>query len=168
MKRIINFFKTIGIVLKYRERLYCDALTGVYSRLFLVEWSKKEIERAKRYRRPLTLVLVDVDKLKEINTKKGHLEGDRALKKIADILKKSCRQSDFVFRYGGDEFLILMPETSKSEAKNFITRVSQQLRNSKLGVSFGIASWKKDFSIEDLIDGADKKMYKSKKIKKSK
>ncbi|MCK4648969.1 GGDEF domain-containing protein, partial [bacterium] len=136
MKKIIQFFKAFlrsgatilelrKQILELREQSIRDPLTQVYNRRFLEEVGEKEFERAKRYQRPLTLILLDVDGLKKINDQRGHLVGDQALKTIAALLSNHSRKSDFIFRYGGDEFLAIMPEVEEKGARQFLNRINQ-------------------------------------------
>jgi diguanylate cyclase (GGDEF)-like protein len=168
MKKIIRFFKTGWLVWKYGEKLYLDGLTGVYSRVLLKEFGEREIERAKRYGHSLALVMVDLDNLKQINDCYGHRVGDEALKKVGDILKGNSRKVDLVFRYGGDEFIVLIPETTENGVEKYLERITREFKNSRVKVSFGIAFWEEEVSLERLIARADKKLYKNKHQKRPK
>lgn len=165
-KEIAEFFKAISIVARYGSDVVLrDSLTGLYNRHFFREVAEKEIARAKRYQRPLTLVFLDVDGLKKINDTYGHQEGDRILKKVGQVILNNCRKSDIPVRWGGDEFLMLLPETGVEEAKNLVERILADAKGVRL--SYGLAFWKEDFSsLEDFVDEVDKKMYSAKKVKK--
>jgi len=123
MKGLIDFIRAIVFVWKYGQKeLLRDNLTGLYNRLVADELMKKEIDKSKRYGYSLSLLLLDVDGLKEVNDKKGHLEGDKILFRIGQSIKKNLRDSDIACRWGGDEFLILLTNTDKNGAKKFLKR----------------------------------------------
>jgi len=108
-----------------REQAIRDPLTGLYNRRFLDEVLRKELARAERYGHPLALIVADIDDFKEINDTYGHLEGDRALIRVAKAFKENIRESDYIFRWGGDEFVILLTETNGDRARRFIKRMSE-------------------------------------------
>ena len=143
-----------------------DYLTELYNRDYLEE----ELLRFNHGRQfPLSLIIADVNGLKLINDTFGHADGDKLLKKIANSLKESCRDDDILGRWGGDEFLVVLPQTNQKEAEKIIFRMEQKLstQNYKeipLSVSFGHATKNKkdNISIEKLIDEADHKMYNNK------
>lgn len=155
-----------------------DALTGCYNRGCLTERLPREIKRAVRYRRPLSVVLCDIDRFKKVNDTYGHLAGDTVLKAFARIINESIRNGiDWLYRYGGEEFLIILPETRFERAM----KVAERLRKSvaegsiettqgtiKITASFGVTGF--DSSIPDLhispdliIKKADDNLYQAKK-----
>ena len=163
IRKIIQLFRAVKLVFKYgEEALFKDTLTGCYVRVLLEELAGREINKAKRYGYSLCCLFIDVDKLKEINDKGGHKAGDRALKKVAEILGKNCREVDLFFRYGGDEFLILMLETTEAGANHFFERVSKELNEFSLSISMGVSVWRKELSLKELIAEADINLYKQK------
>lgn len=117
---------------RYDERLERDAtidsLTGLLNRRRLTQIVTDEITRARRYSHPLTLVLFDVDRFKEINDRFGHVGGDRALQQIASGLRQSSRATDHAARQGGDEFCLLLPHTNAKDAEVLAARLAQWLR----------------------------------------
>ncbi|MBS3741468.1 MAG: GGDEF domain-containing protein, partial [Candidatus Cloacimonetes bacterium] len=100
---------------KLREQSIRDSLTGLYNYGYLKEVSKKEANRAKRHNYKIGLLIADINFLKEINDMYGHQKGDEVIKQLASILNKTTRKEDDVFRYGGDEFLILIPQTHEDK-----------------------------------------------------
>jgi diguanylate cyclase (GGDEF)-like protein len=164
------------LIWKYRKKLGYDPLTGVYNRIFLEEFGKREILRAQRYKRTLALILIDLDNLKGINDCYGHSIGDKALQRLAQVLIRNCRNTDYVFRYGGDEFLILMPEATEIGPERFKRRVKKELEEMrgipevngfKIEASFGICFWKEGETLLNLVNKADKKLYNEKNQKKA-
>ena len=168
MKRIMQFFRAVRLVLKHGEEgIFKDPLTGCYSRRLLEEIAEREINMAQRYEHKLCLIIADVDGLKKINDENGHLEGDKALKKIAEVFKQESRKTDLIFRWGGDEFIIVMPDTSKFGPQRFIEKVSKELDKFSLSVSMGYVFWEKGLNLDTLIHVADLKLLEKKKIKKA-
>lgn len=163
MGKIIRFFRAVWLVWAYgEEMLLRDTLTKTYNRVLLKEFGEREISRAERYGHPLCCLFIDLDGLKEINDKQGHQAGDKALERVAEVLKKNCREVDLIFRYGGDEFLILMPETTGSGAEYFFKRVSKELKEFSLSISMGVSLWRKNLGLSQLIGGADMNLFDQK------
>ena len=147
-----------------------DGLTGIKTRRFFWEALTSEWKRASRSGRAFSVVLIDLDKFKEVNDSFGHLEGDLVLARVGRLLEQRCRQSNVVARYGGDEFVILMPETSVEQAQALAERLRQWLAQDAMLAehhitgSFGVASYPSHgFSAEDIIRVADAGMYSAKK-----
>src|SRR5438876_1500955 len=154
---------------KLQQQSITDGLTGIKTRRFFWEALSSEWKRASRSGRPFSVVLMDLDKFKEVNDTKGHLEGDLVLARVGRLLEQKCRQSNVVARYGGDEFIILMPETGVEQARSLAERLRQwlatdpMLSEHTITGSFGVASFPvHGFSIEDIIRVADAGMYVSK------
>ena len=154
---------------KLQQQSITDGLTGIKTRRFFWEALSSEWKRASRSGRPFSVVLVDLDKFKEVNDSLGHLEGDLVLARVGRLLEQKCRQSNVVARYGGDEFIILMPETGIEQAQVLAERLrlwlatDPMLEEHHITGSFGVASFPvHGFSMEDLIRVADAGMYVSK------
>jgi len=173
-----NFFR-VPILMEYEEfkklqvNAATDALTGLYNRRLFDEYSEKELNRAKRYNQQLAFVILDVHKLKEVNDRRGHLQGDQILQLAATMLRKTMRASDFAFRIGGDEFALLLPETDPEQANTLCRRIRAQFENDiremnlDIGVTldFGIAVHPQDGdSKRTLLGLADKRLYELKNI----
>src|SRR6058998_53415 len=158
---------TIGNPLQ--QQSITDGLTGIKPRRFFWEALNSEWKRASRSGRPFSVVLMDLDKFKEVNDTKGHLEGDLVLARVGRLLEQKCRQSNVVARYGGDEFIILMPETGVEQAQILAERLrlwistDPMLQEQHITGSFGVGSFPvHGFSVEDIIRVADAGMYVSK------
>lgn len=154
---------------KAQEQAITDGLTGVKTHRFLMETLSSEWKRSMRANRPLSLVLMDLDRFKFVNDFYGHLEGDVVLQRVAQILDQNCRRSDVVARYGGDEFVILMPETSIEQARQLAHKLRMWiaedalLRDKNITGSFGIAAFPLHGATpQELIQVADSSMYLSK------
>jgi diguanylate cyclase (GGDEF)-like protein len=154
---------------KLQQQSITDGLTGIKTRRFFWEALSSEWKRASRSGRPFSVVLVDLDKFKEVNDSLGHLEGDLVLARVGRLLEQKCRQSNVVARYGGDEFIILMPETGIEQAQVLAERLrlwlatDPTLEEHHITGSFGVASFPvHGFSMEDLIRVADAGMYVAK------
>ena len=145
-----------------------DYLTDMYNRRKITEVLEQEITRCNRYGHALSIILIDIDFFKETNDQYGHIQGDQTLTEIADIIKTDARKSDYVGRWGGEEFLIICPETSIEGA----TTLAEKLRNiisqhpfTKIGQKtaiFGISSFNTDTSSESLVQRADIALYNAK------
>lgn len=143
-----------------------DSMTGLYNRWFF----ETEFERFKNGREfPVSLIFLDIDKLKAINDKYGHTVGDTIIIKTAEILKKSIRKNDIAARVGGDEFVILVPETDDKVASRIIGKIQKELethnkkskRLIKVSMGYGVAGDKKEMEL--VLKEADQNMYKQKK-----
>mgnify|MGYP006293873327 CR=1 FL=1 len=150
-----------------------DPLTGLYNRRYFNETLSKEVEKSKRYRKPIAFLMIDVNRFKEINDKYSHQIGDKVLREVASLLQNNVRKADTVVRYGGDEFLIMMPETN-GESKSSISRLKDSLiawnedsdlLNFPLTLAMGVSYWRPDQKrdIEEALKEADSNMYKEKK-----
>ena len=154
---------------KLQQQSITDGLTGIKTRRFFWEALSSEWKRASRSGRPFSVVLIDLDKFKEVNDTQGHLEGDLVLARVGRLLEQKCRQSNVVARYGGDEFIILMPETGVEQAQVLAERLrlwlstDPMLSEHHITGSFGVASFPvHGFSAEEIIRVADAGMYVSK------
>lgn len=149
-----------------------DELTGVYNRRAGCEILERELAIALLKRSPVTVAFVDVDNLKVINDSFGHLEGDECLRIVAQVLRESTRGSDTVFRFGGDEFVLVLPQCTEEGALEILRRVEEGLRSRSrelgkpypLSVSFGLARFdpERPSSVEELLAQADGNMYEMK------
>lgn len=154
---------------KAQEQAITDGLTGVKTHRFFMEALSSEWKRSSRAGRSFALVLMDLDRFKFVNDFYGHLEGDLVLQRVGQILETNCRRSDVVARYGGDEFVILMPETTMEQARQLSSKLrgwiaaDPLLREKNISASFGIASYPlHGSSPQELIQVADASMYLSK------
>jgi diguanylate cyclase (GGDEF)-like protein len=146
-----------------------DTLTNVYNRRGFMELSKREVERARRFGRPLSAIMVDVDHFKEINDTYGHAEGDRILRMVAERLNTNIREIDILGRYGGDEFTIILPETDLFVATNVAERVRRSVaeiptsikdETIRVSLSIGVARANPETAdLMGLLESADAAMY---------
>ena len=145
-----------------------DGLTGAVNRRHLFEVGETEIARADRYARPLTAAMIDVDHFKQINDTLGHAAGDDALRALVRVIRAELRQTDVVGRYGGEEFVVLLPETDGAAAAMTLERVRRQLaevplhETTRMTVSIGLAEHRGDERLEALLERADAAMYRAK------
>ncbi|MFZ5907207.1 MAG: diguanylate cyclase [Nitrospirota bacterium] len=154
-----------------------DDLTGIYNQRYFYTHLNKEVERAKRHERPLSLLLIDIDKFKDFNDKYGHWEGDYVLKRLGDILLKNVRDIDMPFRYGGEEFTVILPETSSEDAIVVAERIRKAVAQTVFypftlegqpevvskTVSVGVAEFHMDDTMKSFLKRADNAMYQAKK-----
>jgi len=150
-----------------------DPLTGLYNRRHFEEIMEKEFARTTRYRSPMSCLMIDVDHFKKINDTYGHRTGDGVLKDIARIIANSIRKVDTVARWGGEEFIVILPGTGKEQALNAASRIQESIAEHKfptgenpITVSIGIASAPEPSidTAEKLIDTSDIAMYRAKTL----
>jgi len=165
-------------VVQYQQHLehqtLVDSLTGLYNRRAFEKKILEEFERAKRYQHPLSMLILDIDNFKTINDTYGHNGGDAALKKISETLKIKTRQSDFQSRYGGEEFVLILPETDQENAIQVAAKIQDEIRSSvfssesqqfSLTVSIGISSLSvREYSDwNEMLHDADLALYRAKR-----
>ena len=158
------------------ELVNFDPLTKSYSRRKILEILRVELTRAARYKRPLTILMFDIDNFKQINDTYGHAFGDIVLKEIVKVVKNVLRSSDFIGRLGGEEFLIILPETDGKKAFYVAEKIRREIEiffkrkfNQKITVSIGLFEVQgENLSIEKVLHFADLAMYKAKKTGKNK
>jgi len=156
----------------YKDYAYTDALTEIPNRRFYYERLLQEVARARRNGNSLTLALVDLDLFKDINDEVGHRGGDQVLKFFSQFMRVNLRQEDVVCRIGGDEFAVILPDTTSDNAALFFDRIRSKLDQieisidgrSQLTLSFscGLAGFKAEYLPEDLIEEADHSLYSAK------
>jgi diguanylate cyclase (GGDEF)-like protein/PAS domain S-box-containing protein len=150
-----------------------DQLTNLYNRRAFADMAEKEVGRARRYQRPLALILFDIDHFKQVNDTHGHLVGDQVLRILTEKVTRTTRSTDFVCRYGGEEFIVLMPEAGRDEALVMAERLREMVSGItvvapegtlSLTISLGVAALKfpDEDTLEGLISRADKAMYEAK------
>jgi diguanylate cyclase (GGDEF)-like protein len=154
-----------------------ESLTGLLRREAVVEILEKEIVRARRHGRPLTVGMADLDRFKEVNDRYGHLAGDTLLQRVAGVLTAGMRESDAVGRYGGEEFLLVLPETDLAGGRVVADKLRQRVeevrmpmtdgRDARVTISIGMASLESDglpeeVTARDLLLLADKALYRAK------
>jgi diguanylate cyclase (GGDEF)-like protein len=150
-----------------RELVVTDALTGLANYRGLVDALAVEIRRYGRTKKTFAAIMLDLDGLKKINDVHGHLVGSRAICRLAEVLRIHSREIDTAARYGGDEFVLVLPETNLNEGQQVAQRISERLRNDgeepPLSVSTGAAIYPQDGStVEELLGAADRALYKQK------
>lgn len=152
---------------------YTDPLTQLYNRRYMMTMLEKEMLRAERKGRPLSLAMIDIDHFKQVNDKYGHLHGDRVLASVAEFTRLGLRRYDFAARYGGEEFVVTLPETNHDDALVIAERIRRQvqlhefdgqLKQLQVTVSIGVATFPADFiaSLDDLLREADEALYRAK------
>ncbi len=173
--------KKISLYETIRELSIVDDLTGVFVRRHFMERLREEIKRSQRFKTPLSLLMLDIDHFKRYNDEFGHLVGDATLKRVSEILKMSVRRVDLVGRYGGEEFIVVMPETRQKDALEVAERIRSSIARTlfkiyhvetKVTVSQGIATYDPQNSklspddaaavVDHLIQASDKCLYQAK------
>ncbi|MGB9755931.1 MAG: GGDEF domain-containing protein [Desulfurella sp.] len=159
-----------------KVKVYRDSLTGLYLREYLQIKVKENLYFMERYDRIFSLFMIDVDDFKDINDKYGHNIGDNVLWQIGNLINKNIRSSDIPIRYGGDEFVVLMPETDINSAKKvadkFVQKMSKVIfkkkdEEFKVTFSIGLTSARKNDTIESIIERVDAALYSSKRAGKN-
>jgi diguanylate cyclase (GGDEF)-like protein len=163
-----------------RQMAITDKLTGLYNRRYFIELLKNEIERSKRSKKPLSIAVLDIDNFRDYNNNHGHLVGDKLLAEFSGILKKSIRAVDTAGRYGGEEFIVLLPESSPNDAEIAGERIRKAIQDTyfegeedqplgRVTVSIGIATCLNgSLNDQGMIKEADKALYKAKEAGKNK
>ncbi|PKO13494.1 MAG: hypothetical protein CVU39_19015 [Chloroflexi bacterium HGW-Chloroflexi-10] len=158
---------------KINEMAIMDGLTALYNRRHFYNLAEKEFIRSQRYQHPLSIMMMDIDYFKQVNDSYGHGVGDQVLMKIGHLCKTAIRRGDIVGRYGGEEFIFLLPETGLTNAKNFAERIVKMISETsiintydsfRVTVSAGVASMETDYStLEELIRQSDEALFEAKR-----
>lgn len=162
-------FSVVMIVRQLINIANIDPLTGVYNKRFLLRALSVEVERSKRHGFPLSVMFIDLNKFKIINDQMGHSIGDDVLRIVAEKIKESVRTTDVVARYGGDEFVLVMPQTDPNSAYKLLNRLTEAISSLefqsgyKIEISAGITCYPDDGdNVYNLINLADRRMYENK------
>jgi diguanylate cyclase (GGDEF)-like protein len=157
---------------KYKELSITDDLTQLYNSRYFYSKLEEEIDRSVRYKHPLSLLLIDIDNFKALNDRYGHLEGDKVLSMSGTIIKDCLRKTDSAYRYGGEEFTVILPEIGFEAALNVAERIRQQISTHKFSsvsnhalhitVSIGACRLEPGEEMKALVKRADKAMYVAK------
>lgn len=159
---------------KTQQMALTDTLTGIFNRRYFYELAQKEFSRSKRYQNPMSIILIDIDHFKNVNDQHGHLAGDQVLMQFVQRMQDELRTSDILARFGGEEFIILLPESNLDEA----TRVAERLREVTahypfllvtaqifISISLGVSCFRFTTpSLDHLIDESDKALYEAKQF----
>jgi diguanylate cyclase (GGDEF)-like protein len=162
--------QNVRAVERIQELTITDDCTGLFNSRHLFSVTESELERSRRFNLPFSLIFIDLDHFKRVNDLHGHLTGSRLLAEIARTIRHNVRGIDSAFRYGGDEFIVLLPQTGKDAALEVTQRLLHSLRETRyllseglelqMMASFGIASYPEDGnSIQEIIGAADEMMY---------
>lgn len=168
-KQIENLFEQMNqsVSMLYETAIH-DEKTGLYNYKFFETMLEMEIEKARRGKQILSLVITDIDFFKKINNKYGHVRADEFLTRLARVIKNQIRKSDIAARFGGEEFIILLPETSLTKAKKLCKRLQKAIHNDgvlkkhKITVSGGITEFKNRDSKKKFKERVDKALYGAK------
>jgi diguanylate cyclase (GGDEF)-like protein len=173
---IFKFLSRNNIEHAYHEELFrlakIDGLTDIFNKRYFADTLENELERAKRYNRELSLLMIDIDHFKKVNDRFGHRAGDHILKEIARIFVERSRRVDYVCRYGGEEFSIILPEVDVMGAFRFATTLRESVASHSfkfeqeeipITISIGVSDIMEDIqTTEDLIETADRRLYQAK------
>jgi diguanylate cyclase (GGDEF)-like protein len=174
-RTIFKFLSGSNIERSYHEEIYrlttTDGLTQIYNRRFLMETLEQEISRSRRYRRELAVLLFDVDHFKAVNDTHGHIAGDHVLKNLANVVRARIRREDVLGRYGGEEFLIILPEINLPSARllgekirDIVARSPFRFEETPIAVtvSVGVAGLEANQKGDDLIKVVDARLLEAK------
>jgi len=170
LARVQTHLKLRALQVRLERLSVTDELTGSFNRRYFIRQGEIEFNRHRRHGRSLVLLMLDIDHFKRVNDLCGHAVGDRVLKQLSETIRAQLRESDLFARIGGEEFVVMLPETSEEEALGIAERLRSGLHldfpeyPNTLSVSIGIASLNKgDDSMECLLHRADKGLYRAKK-----
>jgi len=153
-ERILNLENRLNQTLQQMEELATlDSLTGLLNRRALYTHAEAELSRSRRDRNPVSLMMLDIDHFKQVNDRHGHLIGDKALRLIADTLKVNKRPYDWAGRWGGEEFLLVLPNTDESVAVTIAERMRLQILDTHLSVATGVLQLNASFGIASTASG---------------
>jgi diguanylate cyclase (GGDEF)-like protein len=172
---ILKFLSGSDMEAQYHETIYkmtiVDGLTGVNNKRFFLDAMDREIPRARRHQRPLSLVMMDLDHFKGINDTFGHLAGDFVLKEFAQLVKARLRPDDILARYGGEEFAVILPETDREGAHNIADELRQMVADHRfeferepvrVTLSCGVAQLAEGWDVLQFVKAADDRLYTAK------
>lgn len=172
---ILKFLSGADLESQYHETIYrmtiMDGLTNVHNKRYFVEQLDRELSRAARHKRPLTMVMLDIDHFKVVNDEFGHLAGDHVLKEVAQLAKSRLRPDDVIARYGGEELALILPETDlaggvqiANELRKMIATASFVFEDEDIDVtvSCGVAQLDPAWSSYDFVKAADEQLYEAK------
>ena len=160
----------------FQEMAILDGLTGIYNRRYFDTLLDMETKRALRYPQQFSLMMIDLDDFKKYNDDYGHITGDKLLKEIACFIASICRSTDFVTRYGGEEFGVILPQTDKKSASLLAMRIMLLVYNNnfkvlpdkRISLSIGVSTFGEDASTEELlVKHSDEALYRAKKLGKN-
>jgi two-component system cell cycle response regulator len=174
---IFKFLTGTGVEASYHEEIYrmtiVDALTGAHNKRYFLEFLEREIARCARYRRPLSLLMFDIDHFKTINDKHGHLTGDYVLRELSRRLLARVRREELLARYGGEEFAAVLPETDLPGARTFAEQIRRIVNDTPfeyegdtfpVTISVGVATVEgEDIDVAAFIKRADDFLYRAKR-----
>jgi len=166
--------KQTQIIADLRSKLRIDALTGLLNRRAFETDLKKEMAKIRRYDYPMSLVMCDIDHFKNINDNFGHSVGDKVLQKVSEVFKKSIRETDSAYRYGGEEFMLMLPHTKVKEAFSLAERIRHKIEvfrflvgsqspSIKITISSGLIQVKPSEDIDEIVTRVDKALYEAKR-----
>ncbi|MEA2059210.1 MAG: diguanylate cyclase [Thermodesulfobacteriota bacterium] len=176
IKRVVREIKLkkkhVELIRELKDFAITDALTNLYNSKYFFENLPKEIERHNRYQHPLSLLMIDIDKFKDYNDSWGHLEGDKVLMKMGEIITSCLRSMDTGYRYGGEEFTVLLPETDLNQALRVGERIRKALSEKRfypdtgeevsVTISIGATEFSTHDDLHSFVKRADMAMYRSK------